>query len=134
MVWYPSSNFHNDMGVLLSGYGMQSIPAFNELPSIEAKIDASRAAVERLHPGHGKDLRNPIYVVWDKIPYSQGAWISGAGGAYYDGPYKSFLEPDDRIYFAGDYCSHLLTWQEGASLSAHRTVKMLSERVRTIKA
>src|SRR5262249_10078874 len=26
MVWYPSANMHSDVGVLLSGYGMQSIP------------------------------------------------------------------------------------------------------------
>ena len=42
----------------------------------------------------------------------------------------AFLKPDERIYFAGDYCSHLLTWQEGAALSAHRTVKMIGDRVR----
>jgi monoamine oxidase len=133
MVWYPSGYLHNDFGVLLSGYGMQSIPAFNQLPNLEAKIAASRAAVERLHPGHGKDLRCPMYVVWEKIPFNQGAWISGASGEYYKGPYRAFLEPDDRIYFAGDFCSHLLTWQEGAALSAHRTVNMISERVRVAK-
>ena len=75
-----------------------------------------------------------MYVVWEKIPYSQGAWISGAGNAYHNGPYKAFLEPDDRIYFAGDYCSQLLTWQEGAALSAHRTVKMIAERLRGARA
>src|SRR5262245_11079633 len=134
MVWYPSGYLHNEYGVLLSGYGMQSIPAFNQLPNLEAKIAASRAAVERLHPGHGKDLRCPMYVVWEKIPFSQGAWISGASGEYYKGPYQAFMEPDDRIYFAGDFCSHLLTWQEGAALSAHRTVNKISERVRLVKA
>ena len=134
MVWYPSANMHSDLGVLLSGYGMQSIPAFNELPNVEAKFAASRAAVERLHPGHGKDLHNPMYVVWEKIPYNQGAWISGASGEYYKGPYNAFLEPDQRIYFAGDHCTHLLTWQEGAALSAHRTIEMISERVRLAKA
>jgi len=133
MVWYPSGYLHNDSGVLLSGYGMQSIPAFNELPNVEAKFAASRAAVERLHPGHGKDLHNPMYVVWEKIPFNQGAWISSAAGDYYKSLYKAFLEPDGRIYFAGDFCSHLLTWQEGAALSAHRTVNMISERVRTAK-
>jgi len=133
MVWYPSANFHNAFGVLLSGYGMQSLPAFNQLPNVEAKLAASRAAVERLHPGHSKELRNPMYVVWEKIPFSQGAWISGVGGEYYKSTYNAFLEPDDRIYFAGDFCSHLLTWQEGAALSAHRTVQTISERVRTIK-
>ena len=134
MVWYPSGYLHNDFGVLLSGYGMQSIPAFNELPTVEAKFAASRAAVERLHPGHGKDLHNPMYVVWEKIPFNQGAWISGASGEYYKGTYKAFLEPDGRIFFAGDFCSHLLTWQEGAALSAHRTVNMIAERIRIAKA
>jgi monoamine oxidase len=134
MVLYPSGYLHNDYGVLISGYGMQSIPAFNELPNLQAKIDASRGAVERLHPGRGKDLRSPMYVHWEKIPFSQGAWTSGSSGDYYKGPYRAFLEPDDRIFFAGDFCSHLLTWQEGAALSAHRTVNMISERVRLAKS
>ena len=133
MVFYPSGNFHNEYGVLISGYGMQSIPAFNQLPNVEAKLAASRVAVERLHPGRSKDLRSPIYVHWEEMPFSQGAWVSGGVGEYNNGPYQVFLQPDDRIYFAGDFCSHLLTWQEGAVLSAHRTIDMISERVRTTK-
>src|SRR5687768_2172900 len=60
MVWYPSSSMHGDLGVLISGYGMQSIPAFNDLPTVDAKLAASRAAVERLHPGYGNDLHSPM--------------------------------------------------------------------------
>ena len=133
MVLYPSGSLTSEYGVLLGGYGMQSIPAFNQLSGVEAKLAASRTAVERLHRGHGKDLRSPVYVAWDKIPFSEGAWITGAAD-YYESPYKTFLEPDDLIYFAGDFCSHLLTWQEGAVLSAQRTVNMISERVRKAKA
>jgi monoamine oxidase len=133
MVMYPSSNLDHEYGVLVSGYGMQSIPAFNELPGIEARFAVSRAAVERLHPGRGAELRSPVYVAWEKVPFSQGAWITGAAD-YYKGPYTTFLKPDDRIYLAGDFCSHLLTWQEGAVLSAHRTVNMIGERVRAAKA
>jgi monoamine oxidase len=132
MVWYPSGKMHSDTGVVLSGYGLQSLPAFNQLPNMEAKFAASRAAVETLHPGHGKDLTSPMYVVWEKIPYNQGAWISSFGD-YYSGPYRAFLEPDERIYFAGDHCSHVVAWQEGAALSAHRTVRMIGERVRSAK-
>jgi monoamine oxidase len=133
MVWYPCGHMHNEKGVLLSGYGLQSLPAFNQLPSIEAKLAASRAAVEKLHPGHGKDLSSPMYVVWEKIPYSEGAWIGGSGD-YYNGPYRAFLEPDGHIYFAGDHCSHVTTWQEGAALSAHRTVEKIGQHVRARKA
>jgi monoamine oxidase len=133
MVLYPNGNFHDRHGVLISGYGMGPVPGFNELPTVQAKLDASRGAVERLHPGHGKDLNSPMFIDWTKTPFSQGAWISGADD-YHKGPYRVFLEPNDRIYFAGDFCSHLLTWQEGAVLSAHRTVNMISERVRTARA
>jgi len=133
MVFYPSGNLHGNFGVLISGYGMQRVPAFDEIKDMEAKLAASRVAVERLHPSHGKDLHSPMYVAWQKIPYNQGGWITGAN-EYFDGPYKAFLSPDQRIYFAGDYCSHLLTWQEGAALSAHRTIKMISEHIRAAKA
>ena len=43
---------------------------------------------------------------------------------------KTFIEPDGRIYFAGDHCARVGAWQEGAALSAHRTVQMICERVR----
>jgi monoamine oxidase len=134
MVWYPSGNMHGEMGVLISGYGLQSLPAFNALPGVEAKFDASRAAVERLFPGHGKDLRSPMFVVWEKIPYSQGAWPAQLGGGYFDGPYRAFMQPDDRIYFAGDFCSRVLVWQEGAALAAQRAVSLIAERVRLARA
>jgi monoamine oxidase len=57
------------------------------------------------------------------IPYNLGSWISGfgRGGTSVD----RLLEPDGRIYFAGDHTSHLVGWQEGAALSAYRTINQL---------
>ena len=98
------------------------------MPDAAAKFAASRAAVEKLHPGFGKHLSNPVYVSWGKIKYNQGSWVSF--GEYYDGPYKDFIEPDDRIFFAGDHCSHINAWMEGAALSAHRALKMIADRSR----
>jgi monoamine oxidase len=126
-VWYPSGGMLSEKGVLIAGYGTET-GAFARLPSTEAKFAASRAAVEKLHPGRGGELAKPVYVAWSRIPFSLGSWFSGAG--YYDGPYKEFIEPDDRIYFAGDWCSHVNTWQEGAALAAQRAVQMIADRVR----
>jgi monoamine oxidase len=126
-VWYPSGGMLSEKGVLVAGYGTES-GEFGRLPSMEAKFAASRAAVEKLHPGRGNELTKPLYVSWAKIPFNLGSWIRGEG--YHDGPYKEFLNPDDRVYFAGDYCSHLTTWQEGAALSAQRAVEMIVRRVR----
>jgi monoamine oxidase len=136
VVWYPSAKLFSESGVVLSGYGPERNSEFGSLPSLEAKLAASRQAMERLHPGCGQYLRNPVYVAWGKTPYNQGSWVQGFSNpgserGYYDRAYKDFTEPDDRIYFAGDHCSHLNAWMEGAALSAHRAVKMIVERVRS---
>jgi len=137
LVWYPSAKLFSETGVLVSGYSTEQGTDFSKLPDLDAKLAASRAAVERLHPGYGKQLTKPIYVNWGKIAYSLGSWVGhtpnpaiGRTGDYYEGAYKEFIEPDDRIYFAGDYCSHVVGWQEGAALSAHRALTMMSERVK----
>jgi monoamine oxidase len=135
LVWYPSARLFSESGVVLSGYGPERNSEFGRLPSVEAKLAASRQAMERLHPGCGQHLRNPVYVSWGKAPYNQGSWVRGftnpgSARGFYDNAYNDFIEPDDRIYFAGDHCSHLNAWMEGAALAAHRVLKMIVERVR----
>jgi monoamine oxidase len=74
---------------------------------------------------------------WGKVPYSLGSWVSRGpayppspnDGPYFAGSYKEFMAPDDRIYFAGDHCSHIIGWQEGAALAAQRAVKMIVSRI-----
>ena len=124
-VWYPSAGMLSAKGVLIAGYGTET-GAFAQLSSTEAKFAASRAAVEKLHPGRSGELTKPVYVAWSKLPFSQGSWF--AGPDYYDGPYKEFLKPDGRIYFAGDWCSHVNTWQEGAALSAQHAAQMIAKQ------
>jgi len=132
LVWYPSASMFSDKGVLLSGYSSEGGSEFGELVTIEAKTSASRAAVEKLHPGRGSELAKPIYISWGKIPYNLGSWVSGygRGPGYYEGPYRELIVPDDRIYFAGDHCSHVIGWQEGAALSAQRAINMIVEHMK----
>jgi monoamine oxidase len=133
LVWYPSARLMSKRGVVISGYGVEDWTEFGTLPSIDAKIAASRAAVEKLHPGKGKELEKPVYMSWGKVPYNLGSWVSrgayGSGTAYYSGPYRELIVPDDRIYFAGDHCSHIVAWQEGAALAAQRAVSMIVSRL-----
>ncbi len=136
VVWYPSANLMSPRGVVISGYAVENWDDFGKLPSFEAKIAASRAAIEKLHPGKSKELEKPMYISWGKVPYSLGSWASRGVGfpptnesVYYDGPYRELIVPDDRIYFAGDHCSHIIGWQEGAALSAQRAITMIVSRV-----
>jgi monoamine oxidase len=136
MVWYPSAKLMSKGGVLISGYGMENWSDFGKLPNYETKIAVSRAAVEKLHPGKSKELEKPIYMCWGKVPYNLGSWVSRGpdypasdDSPYYQGPYKELIVPDDRIYFAGDHCSHIIGWQEGAALAAQRAITMIVSRV-----
>ena len=136
MVWYPSAKLMSKRGVLISGYGMENHDGFGQLPTYEAKLAASRVAVEKLHPGKSKELQKPIYMTWGRVPYSLGSWVNRGPdyppsdeAAYFNGSYRELIVPDDRIYFTGDHCSHIIGWQEGAALSAQRTITMIVGRL-----
>jgi monoamine oxidase len=136
LVWYPSAKLMSKRGVLISGYAMENWDDFGRLPTFEAKIAASRAAIEKLHPGKSKELEEPIYMSWGKVPYNLGSWVSRGSdypfsddAPYFKGPYRELIVPDDRIYFAGDHCSHIIGWQEGAALAAQRAITMIVSRV-----
>jgi monoamine oxidase len=130
IVWYPSAGLFSDRGVILSGYAIENdVPEFANLTTIDAKLDASRGSVERLHPGHGRELENPVYVSWGRIPYSVGSWIS-----YKHAPppqvYERLTAPDGRLFLAGDHTTHLVGWQEGAVRSAYRAINNIGAHLR----
>ncbi|HUB18018.1 MAG TPA: FAD-dependent oxidoreductase [Acidobacteriaceae bacterium] len=128
VVWYPSARMFSDRGVVIGGYSVENGTAFGRLPNVQAKLDASRQAIELLHPGHGKDLTKPVYISWGQIPYNLGSWISGFGHTG-PGSLDVLLVPDRRVYFAGDHTSHLVGWQEGAALSSYRVIRQLGTRI-----
>jgi monoamine oxidase len=135
LVWYPSSGLFTKTGIILSGFNFEqndfsdgSPTAFGAL-STQGKLDASRAAVEILHPAHGKSLTKPIYVSWQKIPYSMGCFAMNMVPAAKPA-YDELNKPDGRLFFAGDYLSHIVAWQEGAALSAHRAIEGIASHMR----
>jgi monoamine oxidase len=145
LVWYPTDKMFSPTGVIVSGFNSERDDlggtgggassssgrptAFGALPSIQAKLDASRAAVETLHPGKGQLLTKPIYVNWSKIPYSLGCFANNHLPSS-DPAYAQLEIPQATTYFAGDYLSHLVGWQEGAILSAHHAIERIAIRMK----
>ena len=122
IVWYPSARMFSKTGIIVGGYAdNEAGTPFGDLKTVEAKLNASRRAIDLLHPGHGKELANPIYVNWGKIQYALGGWLSDYSGK----SIERLLEPDGRIYFVGDQTSKLSGWQEGAALSAYRCMNQI---------
>ncbi len=123
-VWYPSAGFFSETGIIVGGYGIENGSEFGNLPDPEAKIASSRNSIELLHPGRSQELKNPIYVSWGHIPYSLGSWVSRADETTPPG-YATWIQPQGRIFLAGDHTSHIVGWQEGAAVSAHRAVNLI---------
>jgi len=128
-VWYPSAALQSERGIVVSGYMDEFSGGFDKL-TMQQKFDSSRAQIEKLHPGHGKDLEKPIFCGWRHIKWNEGSWIGGISQQDYD----TITSPDGPIYFAGDHTSHVVGWQEGAALSGRRAVQMISDKVKAAQA
>jgi monoamine oxidase len=126
-VWYPSSRLMHPTGIVVAGYAEEMDTPFFDL-TLEEKFAASRSSIEKIHPGHGKELRNPVFCGWKRVKWNEGSWILDYGGGLRG--YDMVVRGDDPIYFAGDTISHIVGWQEGAALSARNAVDMISERVK----
>ena len=132
LVWYPSDRFFSERGILLGAYTFgQRVDALAAKP-LQEQFDMSRAVIEALHPGHGKELQKPMGVVWSKVPFSLG--ISARYPTSNDPAYSLLGQPDGPFYFAGEHLSHVGAWQEGAILSARRTIAMIDEHRRLKRA
>jgi monoamine oxidase len=145
IVWYPTDKLFSPTGVVVAGFGSEREDVggmgirgsnsfkptpFGALPTIEAKLGASRTAVEILHPGRGNLLTKPIYVACSKIPYSLGCFANNHLPST-EPAYAQLEKPQGRTYFAGDYLSHLVGWQEGALLSAHHAIERIAKQIRS---
>jgi monoamine oxidase len=126
IVWYPSANLFSRPGILVGGFAdNEPGTPFGDLKTVDAKLKASRRSIDLLHPGRGNELTKPIYVNWKQIQYAEGGWLSDYSGK----SILRLLEPDGRIYFAGDQTSKLSGWQEGAALSAYRCMNQIGAEV-----
>jgi monoamine oxidase len=137
-VIYPSDRFGAPKGVLVGGYvagwtHANNPQAFAALTH-EERFRISRESIEALHPGRSHLLQKGVTVAWGLTPYSEtvGAiWPGGLQGLADRGPaYAELLKPEGPIVFAGEHLSFQGTWQEGAALSAHEAVKLVSAMAR----
>ena len=128
MVWYPSAELFARKGILMAAYASGALgEALAAMPRRD-QFELTRSVVERLHPGHGRELAKPLGVTWSKIPYSLGA---AAEFKDQDREHALLNQPDGPFYFAGDFLSRIGNWQEAGLSSARRTINMLDERRRS---
>jgi len=125
LIWYPSGAFQKPRQILLAAYAsLKDGRALAAHPRAR-QIELARAGVERLHPGHGRDLAKGVTVNWGGIPFSEGPWIEWDQDDNDRASAAPLDLPDGPFVFAGSHLSQYSGhWQEGGILSAKRAVAL----------
>jgi len=136
LIWYPSWGLHSERGMILGCYSSGKAGEKFARRPIAEQIAMARAAIEKAHPGHGKDLTNPLAVNWKKVPFSLGPWPNwnpeqqGPQEGHNDSAeFKLLCQPEGRVFFASAALSQTPGWQEGGIQSAHAAVDALAKQV-----
>jgi monoamine oxidase len=129
-ILYPSHGIAQRDGVLVGSYTFGVFPGDDMGQySVKDRLALAIASGEKIHPGYGAKVRNGVCVAWPQVKYNAGSWAEWKTEQR-KGVYRTLLEPDGPIFFSGEHLGNLMSWQEGAILSAHRTIEQLAARVR----
>jgi monoamine oxidase len=121
---YPSHGFKTRKGVLV-GYFMD----FGKTMRERSTAERQRLALEqgaRLHPQYTTEFETAFSVSWPRVPWNRGSWRSETSEALQS--LAPLRQPDGRIYFAGDYMTHMSSWMNGAFESAREVAMAVHAR------
>jgi len=120
-VWYPNGDFHDpNGGLLVMAYAaLQMGEALGALPPQE-RCQVTVELATRMHPQIADELDADtlITIAWQHVPHIRSPWVAWTPDLYRRW-FPLLSEPCGPIAFAGDWCSHLPAWQEGAIRSAY---------------
>lgn len=126
-IWYPSSGFLSEKGILVGSYTFgTSAVSFGNLSPREREARAL-AEGRKIHPQYDDCFETAFSVAWQRVRYSLGGWAaySSEDRARY---YPVLTAPDGPIYLAGEHLSYLTGWMAGALESARNVVEALHTR------
>lgn len=129
---YPSYGFLSDgPAVLQAAYdtstaGRTFTYSWSTMTPQE-RVDAAFELGRRIHPQYDAEFMSGTSWVWHRQDWSLGCygqWTEELREAHY----KTLCEIDQRLVLAGEHCSHIPAWLEGALLSALDAIRRLDER------
>ena len=130
LVWYPSAGFHQPRGLLVGAYTVGAPARAFQARSFDEQVALTRAAIDKLHPGKGREPTAPLVIDWNRQAFNLGPWIHWEGDGNDPAAYRLLNQPQGRIFLSGAHLSQLPSWQEGGVAAARRTVGLIAQRVR----
>ncbi|HEY8445652.1 MAG TPA: flavin monoamine oxidase family protein [Thermomicrobiales bacterium] len=125
---YPTWDYHTEKGVIQAYYNFGNAAAEVSALSLQERIEVALDFGSKIHPQFREEYDGKGFsVAWHRMPYAMGGWAGWSNYAR-ENYYPRLLEPDGRIYFAGDFISQIPGWMEGAIQSAWMQIEKLHER------
>ncbi|MGC1310561.1 MAG: FAD-dependent oxidoreductase [Phormidesmis sp.] len=135
-IWYPSTGFHSDKGILVGAYIWDN-PIGNVWGTLSPEERLAKAIKDgtAIHPNYAQEVSaaGGITIAWENVPYSRGGWAEWEDEQR-ESAYKVLLQPDGPIFLAGEHLSYLTGWQEGSVRSALLAVEGIASRKREIES
>jgi len=128
-IWYPSCDYHGELGVLTGAYNFSEIAYEWGKLDVDMRLHRAREGARRFGKAFAEGLRDGVAIAWQNIPYIKGGWaqwhVVHDAVSHYNvltqgsGVYGNDGTPSDPVFFViGDQLSSLPGWQEGAIVSA----------------
>lgn len=127
-IWYPSSGFHGQRGVLLGyyHYGPHALTYSALTPA--QRVEKALTQGTRIHGDvYRAEYASGFSVAWHRTPHIEGGWVEWPSRT--TGEYALLNTPAGHVYFAGDWLTYEIAWQAGAFGSARRAVSAIHQRV-----
>lgn len=135
-MWYPSDNFHADLGVLTGAYNYEDAAIDWGRMAPDERLVLARKQAANLHGQEFADLlEKGVTIAWQNIPTQKGGWVDWQTlnktpeDTTATEVYNRLVFGDNEFYVCGDQVSHLPGWKEGAVASALNVVGQVA-RVR----
>ena len=124
---YPSHGYLGTKGVLI-GYYQSGARAAEMAARTPAEREALALAQGKLiHPQYETEFECSFSVSWQNVKYNEGAWAQMTPDVRKT-LFPKLLEPDRRMYFAGDHCSNVTAWMCGALESGRFVASAIHRR------
>jgi monoamine oxidase len=127
-IWYPSSGYLSQRGVVVGYYNFGTNASnFGAKPPQE-RVRRALELGSRIHPQYNTNFENGVSVYWNQIPYNLGGWATYTTQTRSQF-YPRLNQPDGNIYLCGEHLSYLTGWMAGAFESARLVVQQINARV-----
>ena len=127
-IWYPSDNYHAELGVLTGAYNYGQVAQEWGFKAPQERLRLARDGARSLGGDAFADgLKHGLAIAWQNIAHIQGAWAQWhVLGDHATKHFNRLVQGDNGFYIVGDQMSNLSGWQEGAVASAINAVRLIT--------